>query len=278
MASESWVEFRCVPVEQPLGEFYVGTIGAEDLVSISYADVRRMDERDIEKYLGIQRPLDNERVRELQQYVRTADAAFPTGVLLAVSSDDAVFDSRQGTMKIRRDESVARIIDGQHRIAGLVGFEGTFESIVTIFVDMELEDQANVFATINLKQTKVNRSLAYDLFEFAKARSPQRTAHNIARLLNFESNSPLLGRIKLLGVASRARSGETLTQALVVDHLLALITNNPIADRDVLRRGRKLRPVDEATLERLPFRNLFVAEEDALIARNDHWDAIGRGL
>jgi DGQHR domain-containing protein len=266
MTRDEWIEFSCFPVQQPIGEFYVGSIDANDLVAISYGDVRRIDERDVEKYLGIQRPLDQSRVAELRKYVRTEDAAFPTGVLLAISSADAEFDTGSGSMRVRRDESVAKIIDGQHRIAGLVGFEGSFQSIVTIFVDMELEDQANVFATINLKQTKVNRSLAYDLFEFAKARSPQKSAHNIARLLNFERESPLRGRIKLLGVASRARSGETLTQALVVDHLLSLITDDPLTDRDLLRRGRKIPLLKE--WRRLPFRNLFIQEQDAVIARN----------
>jgi DGQHR domain-containing protein len=71
-------------------------------------------------------------------------------------------------MKVDRSKNVAKIIDGQHRIAGLEEYNGPeFELNVTIFVDMDLEDQALLFATINLKQTRVSKSLAYDLFEFA---------------------------------------------------------------------------------------------------------------
>ncbi|MEX2375887.1 MAG: DGQHR domain-containing protein [Dehalococcoidia bacterium] len=276
--NEDWIRFSCAEVQQPLGTFYVGVIEAADLLAISYADVRRIDERDLEKYLGIQRPLARDRVNELRDYVGTVDAAFPTSVLLAVESQNVEYNGETGEMRIRREESVAKIIDGQHRIAGLQGFEGTFQSIVTIFVDMDIEDQANVFATINLKQTKVNRSLAYDLFEFAKSRSPQKTAHNIARLLNFEPGSPLEGRIKLLGLASRAGSGETLTQALVVDELLRLITTNPMRDRDDLRRSKRLQGVKKEEQHRLPFRDLFVQEQDAVIARNvwNFFEAVDR--
>ena len=266
--NDEWVSFPTVEVAQPLGSFYVGVIGSDSLIAISYADVRRIDERDIERYLGIQRPLDRKRVAELQEYVNTVDAAFPGTILLAVSSKDARFDSSTGEMKIRRDATAAKIIDGQHRIAGLQTAKEQFQSVVAIFVDMDIEDQANMFATINLKQTKVNRSLAYDLFEFAKSRSPQKTAHNIARLLNFEEGSPLSGKIKLLGVASARRSGETLTQALVVDETLRLVTNNPMKDRDDLRRGRSLKPLRENQSHHLPFRNLFIAEQDAVVAKN----------
>lgn len=267
MAEDQWVEFSCVEIEQPLGNFYVGVIDASDLIDISYADVRRIDERDVERYLGIQRPLSRDRVRELGQYVNTIDATFPTSILLAISSNDAEFLSDTRVMKVRRDDSVAKIIDGQHRIAGLELADGTFQSVITVFIDMDIEDQANVFATINLKQTKVNRSLAYDLFEFAKSRSPQKTAHNVARLLNFEEGSPLEGMIKLLGLATVGGGTQTLTQALVVDQLLDLMTDNPMKDRDELRRGRRLHRLSGDDWKRRPFRNLFVDEKDALIAR-----------
>lgn len=269
MTDTEVVRFTCAEIEQPLGTFYVGVIGASDLVSISWADVRRISERDVEQHIGIQRPLVSARVREISQYVTTVDAAFPTAVILAVNSDDVEYDSEQGIMEIRRDECVAKIIDGQHRIAGLEKFSGAmFQSIVTIFVDMDIEEQANIFATINLKQTKVNRSLAYDLFEFAKTRSPQKTAHNISRLLNFQEASPLYGRIKLLGVATPGERRGTLTQALVVDRLLDLITDDPMRDRDELKRGHSLETLPDTEWQRLPFRNLFIRDKDAVIARN----------
>ena len=76
---------------------------------------------------------------------------------------------------------VANILDGQHRIEGLK--EGLssghpnseqFQLNVSIFVDLDMDDQSMVFATVNKAQTKVNKSLVYDLFAYAKSRSPQR--------------------------------------------------------------------------------------------------------
>ena len=70
------------------------------------------------------------------------------------------------------------MIDGQHRIAGLYKYEGEvgFDINVTIFVGTDIADQAQIFSTVNLEQTKVNRSLAYDLFALAHSRSPKKRA------------------------------------------------------------------------------------------------------
>jgi DGQHR domain-containing protein len=260
------VSFPCIEVTQPIGTFYVGSILAADLIAIAYADVRRIAERDVERYLGIQRPLDALRVRELAGYVRTSDATFPTGVILAVSSERASF--ADGVMRVDRSDNVAKVIDGQHRIAGLEYAAAPFEVPVVMFIDMDIEDQAMVFATINLKQTRVNKSLAYDLYDLAKTRSPQKTCHQITRLLNSDPSGPFHRRIKILGTATPGLKGETVTQALIVDRLLDLVTADAMRDRDLLRRGLRLAQPTEAEGRKFPFRGLFVAGHDAEIARN----------
>jgi DGQHR domain-containing protein len=264
------ISFSCTEVIQPIGKFYIGVIDSRDLVNISYADVRTIENerREVEKYLGIERPLSPGRVAELKEYVGTVDATFPTSIILAVSSNDTVFDSEKKIMTIRRDENVAKIIDGQHRIAGLRGYSGdNFQLNVTIFVDMDIEDQAMVFATINLKQTKVSKSLAYDLYEFSKTRSPQRTCHNIAKLLNYKEGSPFKSKIKILGVAT-GKPQESITQATFVDRLIQYISKKPMNDRDLLKRKKELDRATGKEVKRLIFRNLFIDDSDAKIARN----------
>ncbi len=266
MSDEKRVTFRCLDVRQPIGEFYVGSIDSAELVQIAYADIRRLEDRDVERYLGIQRPLNPKRVKELAQYANNVDATFPTGVILAVSSEDAEYDLKTGMMSLRRGPKVAKILDGQHRIAGLEGYKGaSFFLNVVIFVDMDIENQAQVFATINLTQTRVGKSLAYDLYEYAKTRSPQKTAHNIARLLNTEDGSPFKDRIKILGQATPGKE-ETLTQAAVVDRILPYLSKDPMRDRDLIRRGETPEPAKPQERGALIFRQMFLDERDADIA------------
>jgi len=268
MAKADRISFPCIKSTQPIGDFYVGVIDAEDLVDISYADVRRIKARDIEEFSGIQRPLSEKRLAELQKYVNTVDASFPTGIILAISGENARYEKKARKMYIDRQENVAKILDGQHRIAGLEEFRGDqFELSVTIFIDMDMEDQAMLFATINLKQTKVSKSLMYDLYDFAKTRSPQKTCHNIAKLLNSEPKSPFEGKIKILGQAT-GKPHETLTQAAFVDSLIGYISRDPMGDRDLLRRRKKLRKISEDESQKLIYRNMFIDGNDAEIARS----------
>lgn len=263
MPDDGYIYFRCLEVQQPIGVFYIGTMNSNQVTLISYADVRRIEAREVEAFIGIQRPLEDSRVKELRQYVRTVDSSFPTGIILAVESANVEYDSDDGIMRITKKIDIAKIIDGQHRIAGLMNYEGKpFQLNVTLFVDMDIEDQALLFATINLKQTKVNKSLAYDLFEFAVLRSPQKTSHNIAKVLNSREGSPLHGRIKILGRAS-GKKLENLTQALVVERLMKYISPNPMIDRDLIKRHKELsRASTIQEREGLFLRNMFIDDRD----------------
>ena len=270
MSQTDYISFSCVQVTQPIGTFYIGTIDSQDLVDISYADVRRIEGRDIEKYLGIQRPLVSQRVKELKEYVRTLDAAFPTSIIIAIPSEYAEFDEETNVMTVVRAPEVAKIIDGQHRIAGLEGYEDrNFQLNVTVFIDMDIEDQAMVFATINLKQTKVSKSLAYDLYEYTKARSPQKTCHTIVKFLNSREGSPFKNKIKILGTAT-GKAEESITQAAFVDRLLFYICANQIEalrDRDLLQRKKEPRRATDAESKKLIFRNMFIDDRDAEITK-----------
>jgi DGQHR domain-containing protein len=269
------VAISATKVRQPIGVFFIGSVPSEALTKVAYADVRRIEARDVEKHLGIQRPLNMDRVKEIASYVQTKDASFPTAIILAVDGACATWDDKHSSLTLSSFESesdekesiplerIAKILDGQHRIAGLMeaGIRG-FEVNVSIFVDIDIAEQANIFATVNLAQTKVNKSLVYDLFELAKTRSPQKTSHAIAVVLDERPKSPFHGRIKRLGVATQGRFNETLTQATVVEAILPYIGKDPNKDRDLLLRGKKLERASDVELKKYIFRNLFIDEED----------------
>ena len=139
--------------------------------------------------------------------------------------------------------------------------------MAAIFVGIDLSDQAYIFATVNLEQTKVRKSLAFDLFELARTRSPYKTCHNVAVGLDTVTESPFFHRIKRLGTATPGRERETITQSTFVDALVRYISAEPKLDRDFLLRGEKLPLADTDTLKQFCFRNLFIRGEDAAIGR-----------
>lgn len=240
---EKYIYIDCLPAVQPIGCMYVAVIDSKLLQGISYTDVRRLEAenkgtRQVEDYIGIQRPLNSKREKEIGKYVNLVDATFPNSIILSMSSDKVSYDETTKKLKIANTPDAAKVLDGQHRIAGLRHFKGeSFQCIVTIYVDMELEDQAVVFATINKEQVGVNKSLVADLYEFAETRSPQKTCHNIARALNAKQGSPFFHKIKILGVANDSEK-ETLTQDTFVKSLIKYLSKDPQEDRDLFKRQK----------------------------------------
>lgn len=266
-----YVEIECVEAKQPIGTMYVGVMDSDELDFISLADVRRLrdgsDNREVEDYIGIQRQLNPNREREIGKYVNLIDASFPNSIILSISSKHATYDPDTKIMRILRKDNVAKVLDGQHRIAGLTHYTkpgSGFQCIVTIYIDMALEDQAIVFATINKEQKNVSNSLVADLFEFAETRSPQKTTHNIARVLNEKEGSPFYRKIKILGTARR-KEIETITQDTFVKNIMKYISSDPQADRDFYKRhkskSKKLSLVSDKINEQYFLRNMFIEDE-----------------
>lgn len=264
-------------VKQPIGDFYLGVMSAKDLLSITYADIRKI-ETDIDRYVGIQRTVNKDRVKEIASFTKSIDATFPTGIVIAIKGECAErvdsgtklriyegLDLETGN-KINLNE-VASILDGQHRVEGLrLAGQMDFNVPVSIFVDADIADQAYIFATVNLAQTKVNKSLVYDLLDYAKARSPQKTAHDVTVAFDKFKDSPFFHLIKRLGARTPGRDWETLAQATIVNKIIPLLSSDPEQDRYELAMNNKVSS-DSSSYENTPLRYLWVNNKDDQIAR-----------
>lgn len=130
------IKFPVFSMKQGIGEFYSGVMRADQLLSVCQFDYRRMHySGGYIDFLGIQRKLDEKRVDEIAQYVKTRDASFPTSIVLSIDencvriSDSELsgfkfltvndyIDPENEELNITLDQS-ATIIDGQHRLKGL---------------------------------------------------------------------------------------------------------------------------------------------------------------
>lgn len=292
------IKINCIEVTQPIETFYVGKIDWQDLLKIAKKDIERIRQEGegvIDGYLGIQRELSKNRLAEIAEYVSFTDATFPNSIVISIDSttynetndeiEENILSFKNGILELRDDGKIAKIIDGQHRVFGLEKYatdkglfkdDLKFELIITIFIDIDEEYQANIFSTINKAQTKVNKSHVYDLYSFSKTRSPQRTSHNIVKLLNEEEGSPFYHLIKRLGKADF--KNETIAQATLADCIIKYISNNPPKDRNILRNGGKITLIDGAEKDKYFFRNWFIKDEDVKIAKViwNYFEAIKR--
>lgn len=295
-------------VSQSVGDFFLGVMRADHLFSICKYDYRRMQYTGSHAdFLGIQREINPKRIKDIKKYVRTADACFPSSIVISVDEKCVTIDNTDvvGAYLLRIEEyidvlqpelsikleEVASIIDGQHRLKGLEEAQANeFEVPVSIFIGADDATEAMIFSVVNLAQTKVNKSLVYDLFSLATSRSPEKTCHEVVVALDRMEESPFHKRIKRLGVATEGRFGETLSQATMVKGILPYITNDALADRD---RGKRFGFWDDAVAKdqsKRIFSNFFYRKEDAKILDNllnyfsaikerwpEAWEKTGKG-
>ncbi|MBJ6134970.1 DGQHR domain-containing protein [Ochrobactrum sp. Q0168] len=253
MTNNKDIVLNFLELEQSVGVFYSCVIKAQTLLELCTFDFRQIRENNgVKEFLGIQRPLKASRVQEISQYIRTEDGSFPTSIVISVDERCASFivdDSGQRKLQLSEYynketqsvdipfDSIATIIDGQHRLKAFEGTGINWDLSVNIFVGIDEGTQAMIFSKVNLAQTKVNKSLVYDLFSLDRGRSPEKTCHEIVVNLNDIPDSPFYKSIKRLGSATDGVFGETLSQATIVKGILPLITKDPIGDRDIGRRS-----------------------------------------
>ncbi|MBT9291947.1 DGQHR domain-containing protein [Prosthecodimorpha staleyi] len=278
------IRLKALKVCQPIGDFYLAVIGSSALYEIAKFDVRRLTQRQgIDDFLGIQREVSSSRLKELKTYISSPDATFPTSIVVSIDERCAKFVENElgcGELVLSnyidpedKDldilyQDIAKIIDGQHRIKAFEdGHNPNFILSISVFIGADIATQAEIFSTVNLAQTKVNRSLVYDLFSLAKTRSPEKTAHEITVLLDSDEGSPFFRRIKRLGVATEGRYGEVLSQATVVRGILMLITRDAYTDRLTGKRER-IWASDRNEDSKYIFRQFFIEGNDDIIYIN----------
>lgn len=256
------ITISCIKVDQPIGRFYLTVLPASILNRIT--DV---DPRDFENETGVQRPEKNNRIREISEYCRDPDATFPTAIVVSVYNNKlqyCVLDDDNNTLTIDESQIVGQIIDGQHRLKGIAqsGNIDSFDIPVVFMFNMTPKENAYVFSIINSKQTKVNPSHIVDLLSLTDERSPQKTAHEVAKALNTMPESPFYNRLKMLGYNAPGQENATLSQGTFAAQLITLISKNP--DEDARRIKRKEQLQADVTL---PLRDYFIEGQDEIILK-----------
>ena len=282
-------------VNQSLGEFYAVAISARLLRQVVYLDPTRIASVDRQNFLyrllGNQREASTSRARSIAKYINTIESAFPNSVILSANYNDqgSLIEEELKRWRIETDkcgdfliipsaERMASVIDGQHRLLGFDHCDDDrrdMQLLCSVYIDLPVAYQAYLFATINMNQRKVDKSLAYEQFgynldeERSESWAPDKLAVFFTRKLNLNPDSPLYQHIKIapleadLVFAKTAETVWTVSTACVVEGILSLFSSKPMSDRDILHkeslqsRHRKNLPQDGS-----PFRDYFRACED----------------
>lgn len=252
------MKIAIIKIVQPIGTFYISALNAEIVCRITTVERREYD-NDNNTSMGIQRAISTKRVNEIAKYTNDPDATFPTPIIISVNDIES---NNLGEDFFEFDENsiVGEIIDGQHRVEGLKKSDnrGEFSLPIILMFNLQEEDKAYVFSIINSKQTQVTKSLIYDLFSVSENRSPQKTCHELARLLNTDEESPFYRRLKMLGAKNYQEA--SLSQGSFIRYLMPLISKKPDEDYVNIKLRKDLN--DDLSI---PLRYYFINNEDGVI-------------
>lgn len=295
-------EYVALPIIQPIGEFFICSIPYDVLEKIAIPDALTLTDNGshLEGYYklsGNQREEIKERRQQIGDFISSVEATFPNSIILAanVNEDGSILDDSDKTrwkleynescgvykLIIPQDIPIARIIDGQHRVRGFKYASARpekFDLPCAVFFDLSMPEQASIFATININQKRVDRSLAYNLFAYnledepKEAWAPDKLAVFFTRRLSVENGSPLNGHIKVI-----ARQGKDVYNAedwhvstsVFVDGICSLFSKTPAADRNRLKMVEKEKRIRGnvlgTTSDNSPFRSAYLQCNDLVI-------------
>ncbi|MDD9964037.1 MAG: DNA phosphorothioation-associated DGQHR protein 1 [Gammaproteobacteria bacterium] len=302
-------------VDQRIGTFFVAVLPAELLLQVAASD--RMSatmnpDGNGYRLEGTQRVVQDRRLNEIADYIGRTDAAFPNSIILAsnyernsgfdqdewediqsesggseteVSKEWTVTPKTNGRyrLKIPTGEKLAAVIDGQHRLFAFAKADieliREMKLLCSIFLDLPKSLQAQLFATINSTQKRVDRSLTFELFGYNVADereefwTPDKLAVFFTRKLSTNDDSPLQGKIlvapkrdsALLKLASQA--DWQVSTAVVVDGVLRLFSSNPKRDSNAMNasKERTRSCLAKGPRDRSPLRSAYISGNDALL-------------
>ncbi len=309
-------ETNALRVDQPIGTFFVAVLPAELLLQVAASDRMRakMNEDGNGYHLeGTQRIIQDKRLTEIASYIGRVDAAFPNSIIIAAnyhrgtgfdqgeledmitekvdrevsvtSKVWTVLSTGDGHHRLRipSDEKLAAVIDGQHRLfsfakADIDSIRGT-NLLCSVFLDLPKALQAQIFATINSTQKRVDRSLTFELFgynvsdEAEEYWTPDKLAVFFTRKLGTDNGSPLQGRVLVAPKRDTAleklasRASWQISTAVVVDGILRLFSSNPKRDSNLMRieKAHKRDCLETGPKDRSPLRKVFIDGNDALL-------------
>jgi DNA phosphorothioation-associated DGQHR protein 1 len=304
------IEVKALRVDQPLGKYYVAVLPANVLLEVAFSDVLSarigQDGRSYELE-GTQRLVQKQRLQSITDYINRTDAAFPNSVIVAAnfrqedgliedddsdSAEETITQNRSWTVEERDDgccvlriptsSKLAAIIDGQHRLYAFTNARSErleMNLVCSIFLDLPRPYQAQLFATINSTQKRVDKSLTYELFgynideEEERFWSPDKLAVFLTRRLGTDVESPLKGKIVIAPKKDDAltRLGQDaswkVSTAVIVEGIMRLYTSNPKKDTTNLLDGkRKERPaLRDMRKDMSPLRTAYLGIQDKVI-------------
>ena len=236
--TEGWIERKALRILQnddtPL---YLFALAAEEVDLV--ADVARIGRDEAGRLIGYQRPEKRKHVKQIQDYLDSADVLFPNGLILALPQEVRFKSSRgpgasdglavSGTLEIPVSDGAdgprpAWIVDGQQRSLALARTKNTRLPVpVAGFVAASLELQREQFLRVNTVQPLPSNLVTELLPEIARVPSIRMSTRKLPSalvdMLNQDDESPFFQLIRRASSTVEGKKAAVVTDTGLVEAL-----------------------------------------------------------
>lgn len=293
------MEKEILTIVQPMGVFYAVKFTAYELLQLTDTAPYTTDSDG--NFSGTQRGLDAQRTKEISNFLRGQDSSLPGAIILAanisrneIQTNTTKLDEvesevntnrwyiREGKLIIPSYTKNSLVIDGQHRLKAFEHLseieQKSYDLLCSVYLDIPNPYQAYIFATININQKPVDKSLSFQLYGYnlenepSQSWSPEKLAVSLSRQINKDRESNLFEKIKLVtsddDELKRFKSNKPwlISSSTFVEGAISLYSSNYKRDRDelsktiVYKRNRSNLKDDKS-----PLRKYYIDNNDLLI-------------
>lgn len=202
--------------------FYSTVISSEILKQICF-----ISRRDEDPQKGFQRLLNKSRARNIASYLDEHNGVIPSAIILS-AQDKAKLNYNKDTSKIvfttAKDSFL--VIDGQHRLYGLLNAKEYYEIPVIIFNKLTSNEEVRLFIDINTTQKGVPSALILDIKQLAGIENKlEERQRELFDLLN--KKSPIAGLLS----PAKSQTGKISRNAFN-EATAAVLKNSPLSEED----------------------------------------------
>lgn len=134
------------------------------LDNILLKDICFVSRRDADPKKGFQRNLNISRAKDIAEYLDKVKGVIPAALILSAQDiTNFSFDRKSQKISFLDNEKSFMVLDGQHRLYGLMLATNTYSVPVIIFNKLTTTDEVNLFVDINTTQKGVPTSLLLDI-------------------------------------------------------------------------------------------------------------------
>jgi DGQHR domain-containing protein len=225
---------KALKISQPSNrDLFLLTLTGQELLDV--AGISRVERDDAGRLIGYQRPEVKKHVRDIAQYLQSADMILAHPLILSFDSTVRFVSSRgqktsdglavAGMLEIRMPEAgktkPAWIVDGQQRALAIsLCADRSFAVPVCAFVADDVEIQRDQFLRIN-NSRPLPRGLVTELLPEVSTNLPanlslRRIPAALCDLLNRDEASPFRGLIKRASTSAANRSSCVITDTVII--------------------------------------------------------------